>query len=326
MNNRPSVGRTIWGSIYPILIFVGVDALISYVAMFILAFKEAFAAGPVSDFNLVFEDIYNNTMNQFMEYALYFTLLRSIAVIPVFFILMNKDVKKEIATGTHIRYEKFNKAWLLLIVLIGCLACVGFNEVVMIIASLAQEFIDYMLDFLRLDFEYDIMGAFNETNEIIYSGGIVLQLLTTCVCAPLVEELLFRGLVHRRLRKVFNVAPAMIVSSLLFGIIHGNVIQGIYAFLIGMICAYVYEKFKTIWAPIILHASANTLAIVSTFLATSSESSEGMGLNIGWYMLYVVLLLAGTFGLLFLLERKFERREILQEMPGMENLDNQGEV
>ncbi len=326
MNNKPSVGRTIWGSIYPILIFVGVDTLISYVAMFILAFKEVFAAGPVVDFNLLFEDVYNNTINQYMENALYFTLLRSVAVIPVFFVLMHKDVKKDVVSGRHIQYEKFNKAWLLLIIPIGMFACIGFNNLVMIIAELAQDFIDFIIDKLNLGLEYDIMSSFNETSEIIYSGGIVIQLLTTCVCAPLVEELLFRGLVHKRLRRIMNVTPAMLISSLLFGIIHGNIIQGIYAFLIGMICAYVYEKFKSIWAPIILHASANTLAVLSTYMVTSSENTEGVGLSTGGYMLYTVLILAGAFGLLFLLEKKFDRKEIPKVENFTDTMNEQGGI
>ena len=135
----------------------------------------------------------------------------------------------------------------------------------------------------------------------------MLQIITTCIGAPLAEELLFRGLIHRRLRKVLNVVPAMIISSLLFGIIHGNIIQAIYATLIGLICAFVYEKFKNLWAPIILHAAANSFAVISTNLA---GESDGIGLGLGGYILYTVVLLAGTFLLILLIEKKVVRKEV----------------
>ena len=321
---KPSVGKTIWGCIYPLIIFIGVDTVISMVAMFIISFWEAFNMGQVADYYEAYMQIFNNSMNVFYKYALYFTIARCVIVVPIFFILMRKDVKREIMDGTHVYYEKFNKAWLLLVIPIGMFACIGFNNLVMMFAELAQSFINYIIDTLNLDVEYDIFGSFNETSDIIYSGGLVFQLLATCVGAPFAEELLFRGLIHRRLRKILNMIPAMLISSLLFGIIHGNIIQGVYAFLIGLMCAFVYEKFKNLWAPIILHASANSLAVISTYLATESE---GVGLNLATYILYTVVMISCAVGLLLLLEKKLIRKEIPQPQIIVEETNsNQGEI
>ncbi len=306
---KPSVGKVIWSCILPLLIFLGVDTVISFVAMFVIAFIETFKAGSaaMSDFYTVYNDVMNSTMDTFMKYALYFTVARCAIVVPIFFVLMNKRDKKEMKEGSFVRYEKFNKWWMLLIVPLGVVACIGFNNLVMMIAELAQAFINYIIESFNLGIEYDIFGAFNETSEIIYSGGIVLQILATCVGAPFAEELLFRGLIHKNLRKVMNMIPAMLISSLLFGIIHGNIIQGIYAFLIGLICAFVYEKFKTIWAPIILHAAANSFAVITTFLSTESE---GVGVGLGGYVLYTVILISIAVGLMLLIEKKVNRKEI----------------
>lgn len=312
MNTKPSVGKTLWGCILPLIIFIGVDTVISAVAMMGFSFWEGFKAGPSmmdsENFMEIYNEILTNSMNFFMKYAMFFTALRCAIIIPIYFVMMSKEKKKDMLTGNFVKYEKFNKLWLLLIIPIGIFSCIGFNNVVMMIAELAQDFIDYIIDLLDLDFNYDIFGAFNETSEMIYSGGLVMQIISTCIGAPLAEELLFRGLIYRRLRKIMTITPAMLISSLIFGIIHGNIIQAIYAFLIGMICAYIYEKFKNIWAPIILHATANTFAVISTYFA---GVTEGVGLNLGAYMLYTVLMIAGTFGLLFLLEKKFDRKEAL---------------
>lgn len=308
---KPSVGRVIWSCILPLLIFLGVDTVISFVAMFAISFIEAFKAGSaaMSDFGAAYNDIMNSTMDMFMKYALYFTLARCVIVVPIFFVLMNRRDKREMKEGTFVRYEKFNKFWLLLIVPLGIVACIGFNNLVMMIAELAQSFIDYIIESFNLGVEYNIFGAFNETSEVIYSGGIVLQVLATCVGAPFAEELLFRGLIHKNLRKVMNMVPAMLISSLLFGIIHGNIIQCIYATLIGIICAFVYEKFKTIWAPIILHATANSFAVITTFITTGSES-EGVGLGLGGYVLYTVILISMTVGFMLVIEKNVNRKEI----------------
>ena len=304
---KVSVGRTLWSCILPLVIFIGVDTVISIVAMCIYATMETLSMGQINDFNAAYTEIMDNTMNWYYKYALYFTALRCAIIIPIYFIMMRKEKKRELSEGTYVHYEKINKAWLLVIIPLGVLACVGFNNLVMMIAELAQSFINYIIDSFSLGIEYDIFESFDETSNIIYSGGIVLQIITTCIGAPFAEELLFRGLIHRRLRKVLNVVPAMIISSLLFGIIHGNIIQGIYATLIGLICAFVYEKFKSLWAPIILHASANSLAVISTNLV---GESDGMALGLGGYILYTVVLLAGTFLLILLIEKKVVRKEV----------------
>ena len=98
----------------------------------------------------------------------------------------------------------------------------------------------------------------------------------------------------------------MLISSAIFGIIHGNLVQFIYAFLIGMILSFVYEKFKNIWAPIILHAGANLLSVLLTMLLGESTAEPPLGL----YMIVTVVELAVTCLLLILIERKVNRQEI----------------
>ena len=321
---KVSVGKTIWGCILPLIIFIGVDTVISAIAMCIYAAIETFSMGQIDDFYTAYMEVMNNSINWYYKYALYFTALRCLVIIPIYFLMMRKEKKRELADNTYVHYEKINKAWFLVIIPLGIVACIGFNNLVMMIAELAQSFINYIIDSFSLNIEYDIFATFNETSNIIYSGGIVMQILATCVGAPLAEELLFRGLLYGRLRKILKVVPAMLISSLMFGIIHGNIIQGIYATLIGLICAYVYEKFKSIWAPIILHAAANSFAVVSTNLV---EESDGIGLGLGGYVLYTVILIAGTFLLMLLIEKKVVRKELPKPQVEVENFDNnQGEV
>lgn len=302
---KERAGVTIWRSIYPILIFLGVDTLISMVPMYAHMFREIFAwmaANPNAEITTeLIEQFTESATNYLYSIALYITLIRSFILIPLFFVFMHLDTRRDKRLEKHVEYKPYKHLWLLILIPLGIVSCLGFNNFVSMMVDWMQSGID------ALGIEYDLMSTFNDTSEVIYSGGIVLQLLVTCVCAPLVEETLFRGIVHKRLRGIMGATPAMIISSVLFGIIHGNIVQFIYATLIGLICAYVYEKFKTICAPILVHFSANIFSVFITFLTQANTDTTGDVPSIGYYMLLTVALLAVIFVLLFILEKKFNR-------------------
>ena len=314
---KERTGITIWRSIYPILIFLGVDTLISMVPMYAYMFRDIFAwmaENPNAEMTSeVIQQFTENATNYLYSVAMIITLIRSCILVPVFFILMHLDTRRDKKLEKHVEFKPYNLLWLLILVPIGIASCLGFNNFVSMMVDWMQSGID------ALGIEYDLMSGFNDTSEVLYSGGIVLQLAVTCIGAPLVEETLFRGLVYKRLRGIMNVTPAMIISSVLFGIIHGNIVQFIYATLVGFICAYVYEKFKTLSAPVLVHASANIFSVFLTFLMDASTDVEGEVLSIGYYMLETVCLLAVTFLLLMLLEKKFNREPKNIQNSEMEN-------
>src|SRR5699024_5291593 len=66
------------------------------------------------------------------------------------------------------------------------------------------------------------------------------------------EELLFRGLLARRLAR-YGQRPAALVSALLFALYHANLSQFFYAFALGLLLAYAYFYTGTIKTPILLH-------------------------------------------------------------------------
>ena len=84
-------------------------------------------------------------------------------------------------------------------------------------------------------------------------GVLVYGLLT-----PLAEEILYRGIVYNRVRRNFNLILAFIFSALVFGIMHGNMVQAVYGSILGLLIAWVYERFGGFIFPYLIHASANT--------------------------------------------------------------------
>lgn len=112
----------------------------------------------------------------------------------------------------------------------------------------------------------NLSSQYQETNEILYSGGIISQLLLMAAAAPLAEELIFRGLCYGQLRKHIGAFAAGFFSALWFGVFHGNLVQGIYGFSIGLLLALIYEKYGGLRASMWFHACANLTSILLTRL------------------------------------------------------------
>lgn len=103
---------------------------------------------------------------------------------------------------------------------------------------------------------------FQEVDQAIGEESAGLKLLTTVLAAPVMEELLMRGLVYGRLRERLKAGPAILWSALLFGALHGNLIQGIHAFVVGLFLAWLMERFRNILVPILGHMAANLMSMV----------------------------------------------------------------
>ncbi len=100
--------------------------------------------------------------------------------------------------------------------------------------------------------------------DALYGQNLLLEMLVLVAAAPLAEELLFRGLLFRRMRTYCSYLPSALITSLIFAVFHGNILQGAYGFAVGLLFTWVYEQLKTIWAPVCCHAAANAVSLAVT--------------------------------------------------------------
>ena len=84
------------------------------------------------------------------------------------------------------------------------------------------------------------------------------------ILSPIMEELVFRGIVFGNMRKIMNVPQAVFLSALLFGLIHFNIVQFVYAFLLGLVLAAFMYKSGHVYAAMIGHITANAFAVIRT--------------------------------------------------------------
>jgi uncharacterized protein len=103
----------------------------------------------------------------------------------------------------------------------------------------------------------------------------LLAILFGCVVAPFLEEMLFRGVILRSFLRQYSRTKAILASAALFGLAHLNVYQLITAFAVGIVAGWLYERTRSLWPCILLHASYNAFVVYSyeVFAASASDFS-----------------------------------------------------
>ena len=86
----------------------------------------------------------------------------------------------------------------------------------------------------------------------------IVPLLFACIAAPVLEEMLFRGVILRGFLRQYSRTFAILWSSTLFGIAHLNLYQMMTAIAIGIVAGWLYERCRSLWPCILLHATYNS--------------------------------------------------------------------
>ena len=125
----------------------------------------------------------------------------------------------------------------------------------------AQVLVDSVLALIRPLFE----NLFNDYDKLISNvtgaSASWLMYLSVFLLAPVAEEVLFRGLILSYARKCIPIYWSVILQAFLFGLYHGNIIQGTYAFILGTLLGYIAVKTETLFAGICFHIVLNVSII-----------------------------------------------------------------
>lgn len=108
------------------------------------------------------------------------------------------------------------------------------------------------------------------------AGGFLVSFLALSVFAPIFEEILFRSAVYRH-TEIMGQGFAVIFSSLMFALMHGNLDQLPYTFVMGLGLAYIFAKTRSLPVTMLFHFTANTLTVVfTTLIGDASDSAESL--------------------------------------------------
>ena len=146
--------------------------------------------------------------------------------------------------------------------------------------------------------------------ELASDKGL-LMFLALVIAAPVLEELIFRGIILDGLLKIYSPARAIVISSLLFGLIHLNPWQFIGGAVAGGFIGWVYFHTRSVLAAILIHAVFNLTAFVEGYFidveqAIDMSYSEVLG-GMTNYVLLIVGSIVVTLGCIFALDREFKR-------------------
>jgi len=120
--------------------------------------------------------------------------------------------------------------------------------------------------------------------------GIIIYGIIT----PVIEEVIFRFLFFRKLCVYVTAQAAGIASAVIFGLYHGNAVQFIYAFIFGLVLAYVYWRFENLLSAVFLHSAANIYVYVLYFLPVGEILNKT-------YVCIILILISGLVSCLILM-------------------------
>ena len=135
----------------------------------------------------------------------------------------------------------------------------------------------------------DAAASYTDAATVQYSATVWVGLLLNVLLVPFAEELIFRGVLYNRLKESLDYRRAIIVSALFFAIYHQNIVSGVYAFLLGCVIAFCYEKTGRFWVPVLVHALCNAAAYICTVCELKAN-----------WIVAAVLVLAGVFLIMYI--------------------------
>ena len=228
----------LWRWFYPLALYLIISVAVTlcsgiYFAVTLLVGSESY------DVELLIEKILNTSLLQ--------TMIAGVLMAVISLFLYRSDQKKR-------EYEIFGSgkttrwcpaiAWLVVFV-ISIAGCQFLNDVIEIVGL------------------HELFPTYTDVaDQTIYSQPVWLILLTVGVVAPVSEELLFRGLLFSRMKDWIKPWLAVVFSAAFFGLYHGNVVQFIYAFLMGILFAVIYHRTGVLRTTIVAHMVANLWSVL----------------------------------------------------------------
>ena len=163
----------------------------------------------------------------------------------------------------------------------------------LILISLTVAFTaDYLTEIIQNSFS--VFGVKNSVNLETESHTLIeniLNITAVSIIPPLVEEFLFRGIVLGKLRN-FGDAFALFLTSMLFALMHGNIIQIPFTFIVGLSLAFITIKSDSIVPAIVVHFIINFRSIFISVIYDNNLVSEDI-INIIYIIFILVVFVSG---------------------------------
>lgn len=123
-----------------------------------------------------------------------------------------------------------------------------------------------LVNFLVYRMPQNVPEGLEVANELLRNseGPLLLSFLfSICIFAPILEEVIFRGVLWYPIERIFSSNVALLVTSILFSLAHLDLVHMIAVFPLGLLFGILRKRTKSIWPAIIAHATNNIMASLS---------------------------------------------------------------
>lgn len=194
--------------------------------------------------------LFKNKKNEFTSIVLIctFIFIREIAIlIPVIYFLLRYKEENQI-------YVQFKK------VIDSLITFLKFIPIIYFVSVLSKYTLPGFL-------EQDIVTSLKQSAP----EEIFKFIISIVIVAPIIEEITFRGLFYRILKKNYSILISSVIVALIFSIVHLNILAFTVLVTLSLFLNYIYEKYGNIFYPILLHSTFNILMTILIF-ANDNES------------------------------------------------------
>ncbi|MCF0186926.1 MAG: CPBP family intramembrane metalloprotease [Bacteroidaceae bacterium] len=231
-------------AVLPMLVMIAVQVMSGMVAGYVTKFIIASNSPEVMESQTLYVAAYMETFQKLSVMALCVSHIILAVFMPIWFL----KLCKKLAMPDITLRESLTKNNLLMAL------CFGLG---------IQFGMDAVLNSLYLIFP-DALSAYNSSmQDMGMTGMTVFSFLTAGICAPIGEEMAYRGIAMKYLKNGgASFAVANVIQALLFALVHLNLVQGCYTFVMGLLFGYLAHKYNSVWVPVFVHMISNVSALI----------------------------------------------------------------
>lgn len=217
---------------------------------------------------------------------------------------------------SRIMNELQNPNWMLAMLLFSDIAAILF---ILVYYAIRKRYIEQMIPFNRISIQVGLVALllgvavnlflvsslsyagdlpflqqlFSDYEKSLFpfaNGNLLFTIFAIGILIPIVEELIFRGLLTYELKKAMPITAAILIQAILFALFHFNWIQSSYAFLLGLLFGLVNLWMKSIWPSILLHIANNSTSVMAGTLPIDPKSLLLLSMSLILTILFVLFL------------------------------------
>lgn len=218
----------IWDIAYPVLLYYVVSNIVMSLAILALGIRED-------------------------NYAASYTMLQTMAAavsLPVLYRFYRKDqmLFTVFHQRTHNAFQETSRRQKIV-----------FGLLVFLCGALMGLVLNHLIGAVGLE---GMSPGYQNVTAHFFAGDVFFEVLGVGILVPIVEELLYRGIVYGRLSDWIGIPGAAVISTLIFGGLHMNVVQLLYAGLMGLLLVFFLEKTHNLYGAVLGHIGANLLTVL----------------------------------------------------------------